>query len=117
MEKKYIRCEKFPAHNKNDCPAINLHCGQCSKMGHYVSVCRNKSEVRELKYGNFLGSITQEKVHSVKWVEKLEWQAKIKVCSKIINFRFDTGADITVIPDWLKKIPQLHEKQIKDYMD
>ena len=43
------------------------------KIGHYASVCRNKSEVRELKDGNFLGSITLEKVNSVKGMEELEW--------------------------------------------
>ena len=60
-------------------------------------------EVRELKDGNFLGSITLEKVNSVKGAEESEWQAKIKVtikiCSKIIHFRLDTDVDIAVIPD------------------
>ena len=101
MRNKYIWCGKFPAHKRNDCLAINVCCRQCSKIGHYASVCRNKSEVREQKDGNFWGSITLEKVNSVKGVE--EWQAKIKVtvkvCSKIINFRLDTGADVTVIID------------------
>ena len=61
--KKCIRCGKFPVHNKNDCPAINEHNRQCSKIGNYASVCRNKSEVKELKDGSFLGSITLEKVN------------------------------------------------------
>ena len=79
-------------------------------MGHYASVYRNKSEVREIKVGNFLGSIILEKVKSVKGEEDLEWQAKIKVttkvCCKIIDFRLDTGADMTVIPDGsFKKFP------------
>ena len=110
MEKICVRWGKFPAHNTNDCLAINVRCRQCSKIGHYASVCRNKSEVRELKDGNFLGSFTLEKVNSVKGLEELKWQAKIKVtikvCSKIINFLLDTGADETVIPDWFfeKKI-------------
>ena len=44
-------------------------------------------------------------------MEELEWQAKTKVttkvCSKIINFRLDTGVDVTVIPDrfFSKKFP------------
>ena len=102
MEKKYIRCRKFPVHNRNDCPAIYVCCRQCSKIRHYAKVCKTKSEVKKLKEDNFLGSITLDKIDSVKGVEGLEWQAKIKVttkvCSKITNFRLDTGADMTVIP-------------------
>ena len=101
MEKKCIQCGKFPTHNRNDCPAIYVPCRQCSKIGHYAKVCKNKSEVRELKEDDFLGSITLDKIYSVKGVEGLEWQAKIKVttkvCCKIINFRLDTGVDVTVI--------------------
>ena len=48
-------------------------------------------------------------MNSVKGAERLEWPVKIKVitkiCSKIINFRLDTGADVTVIPDrFLRKM-------------
>ena len=101
---------------------INVHCRQCSKIGHYASVCRNQSEVRKLKYGNFLGSIIQEKVNSVKGEEELEWHTKIKVttkvCSKIINFRLDTSTDVTAIPfRFFKRISQLYESHIKDYMN
>ena len=121
-EKKCIRCRKFPAHNRNDCPAIYVPCRQRSKIGHYAKVCKNKSEVRELKEDDFLGSITLDKINSVKGVEGSEWQAKIKVttkvCSKINNFQLDTGTDVTVVPDWfLEKNPQLHRRWIKNYMN
>ena len=66
MEKKYIRCGKLPAHNRNDCPAIYVRCRECSKIGYYASVCRNKSEVRELKDDNLLGLIILEKVKKMK---------------------------------------------------
>ena len=48
-EKKCIRCGKFPAHNRNDCPAINVRCWQCSEIGHYARVCKSKSELGSLK--------------------------------------------------------------------
>ena len=72
-EKKFIQCGKFPAHNRNDCPAINVCGRQCSKIEHYAKVCKNKSEIRELKDDDFLGSITLNKINSVKGVEGLEW--------------------------------------------
>ena len=115
-EKKCIRCGKFPAHNRNDYPAINVRCWQCSKIEHYGKFCKKKSEVRELKEDNFLGSITLDKINSVKGVEGLEWQVKIKVttkvCSKIINFQLDTGVDMT--NSWpVFLILQLYGRQIK----
>ena len=54
MERKCMRRGKFPDNNKNDCLAINVRCRQCSKIRRYASVCRNKSEIRELKDSNFL---------------------------------------------------------------
>ena len=28
-EKTYQRCRNFHGHNRNGCPAINVHCRQC----------------------------------------------------------------------------------------
>ena len=68
LEKKCVWCGKFPAHNRNDCPPINVRCRQCSKIGHFAKVCKNKSEIRELKEDDFLGSITLDRINSVKGV-------------------------------------------------
>ena len=126
MEKKCIRYEKFPAQNKSfplktekTIQQLMYVADSVSKIEHYGSVCKNKSEFRERKDRNFLSSFLEkllEKVNSVEREEQFEWQEKIKVttkvCRKIIYFRLDTGADMTVILDrFFKKTPQLYERQ------
>lgn len=103
-EKKCMRCGYFISHSRDNCPAINAKCKKCHKLGHYSTVCKNKS-VRGVaeEEKHFLGSISLGNIKDSEVNEKNDWQANIKVttaiCSKIVNFRLDTGADVTVIPD------------------
>ena len=113
-EEKYSkcgRCGKSPSHNRQDCPAKDAECRKCSKIGHYANVCRTKAGVRyvveEEEDESFLGTIETE---SVNQIEDDKWHAKIKVNGKLINFRLDTGADVTVVPDQLFRKNSPHIK-------
>uniref|UniRef100_A0A0L8G9Y1 Peptidase A2 domain-containing protein n=1 Tax=Octopus bimaculoides TaxID=37653 RepID=A0A0L8G9Y1_OCTBM len=53
---------------------------------------------------HFLGYVSSENINAVCEDNKIEWQAKIevttKVCSTIVEFRLDTGEDVIVVPNW-----------------
>ena len=48
MEKKYIRCGKFPIHNRNDCPAVHVHCKDSVQKSEIMQVFAGTS----LQLGN-----------------------------------------------------------------
>ncbi|KAG7510038.1 gypsy-16 si [Solea senegalensis] len=51
QQRKYFRCgsNRHLANDKN-CPAASVKCNNCSKMGHYLKVCKSAvSEVREVE--------------------------------------------------------------------
>ena len=65
------RCGKQGPHNQTQCPAKDVVCHGCGKIGHFKSVCRStstKSAVRTAKTeDNFLGTVyTQAKYQMLK---------------------------------------------------
>ena len=92
------RCGKAPAHSRGDCPAKDAECRKCSKKGHCAAVCRSNKFVRHMEEEEdiILGAITEGQVNTL----KEDWfHAKIQVNGQNIQFRVDTGADVSVIPD------------------
>lgn len=103
-KRKCIRCGYFTSHGRDDCPAMHATCNKCKKLGHYASECRTKSVRGVAKEENdFLGSISLGNIKNGEEEGKIDWQINIKVTttknSRIVNFRLDTGADVTVVPD------------------
>ncbi|KAK7096429.1 hypothetical protein V1264_005727 [Littorina saxatilis] len=89
------RCGRTPPHNREACPAKNAKCHQCSKVGHYATVCRSSNiqtveeeEGAEAYLGSVVGEVTSDK-----------WQITVKIEGADQVFKIDTGADVTVIPD------------------
>ena len=97
------RCGKSPIHPKQKCPAREATCNNCHKKGHYQAVCRNKkpAKVRSVQHDEdkddvFMGTI-QSNVDSAKAREI--WMTKVTINGhREIEFKVDTGADVTVIP-------------------
>jgi hypothetical protein len=92
---KYNRCGRSPTHNRNNCPARNATCHKCSKKGHYAFICKSRSTVREVKDYSFLGEINSN--------DSEPWIINLKVKDTDIQFKIDTGADLSVVPEYVFK--------------
>ena len=96
------RCGK-KKHNENEtCPAKKSTCNKCAKVGHWGLVCRSKRLVREVVaepqeqqqfHPYFLGAVNKKESTAEQWVIELQ------VGSTPVDFKIDTGADVTVISE------------------
>ena len=96
------RCGQSPKHDKRSCPAKDSVCHRCHKKGHFKAVCRSKREVREVLVSDdsqdeFLGVIHSE-TDSLSSTEA-PWTTKLELNGRNIEFKIDTGADVTVISE------------------
>ena len=98
------RCVKTPSHSRRQCPAREAICHRCHKKGHYQSMCRTlpkqsiqsiTSEVPEGFSDQFLGVVTDSTNHSNLW------NATVMLNGKAVEFKLDTGANVSVIPTQL----------------
>lgn len=94
------KCGSSPFHQFYKCPANNQNCLNCKQRGHYSKCCRNK-KVNELvssdqngSFLEYLGEVTLE-------VNSDKWMIDVLLNQKVVNFKIDTGADVTVIGDKL----------------
>ena len=94
--KNCCRCGKV--HDKNQCPAKEVECHRCHRKGHYSSLCYSKT-VAELLVDSeginldtaFLNTVNEEKTSC--------WNVKVAICGKDIDFKLDTGAEVTAVSD------------------
>ena len=96
------RCGQLPKHDKKNCPAKDSICHKCHKKGHYKAVCRSKRLVGEVQASDdseneFLGVIHSE-TDSLSSTEA-PWTTILELNGRNIEFKIDTGADVTVISE------------------
>ena len=102
-ETKCTRCLGTP-HSKQECPTNDSKCNKCSKEGHWAKSCKSQLKKKvgdvyscqevELEGEFFLGQLTE--VNMVEGNSKEPWRAQVKLNEHAV--KFDTGADVTVIP-------------------
>ena len=96
------RCGKAPFHPRHQCPAREAECHKCRKIGHFQSMCRtiqDLSQVQTEQTDFFLSTINN--VSST----KKSWTADVMVNGIPIQFKIDTGAEVTAIPlTYLRKL-------------
>ena len=100
---KCTRCGKYPSHGKQQCPARESKCHACGKKGHFKSMCRSHVTVKTVETTSgekaFLGVVGESE-------ELNPWSVTLTVNGVPVEFKIDTGADVTVIPvDILWNIP------------
>lgn len=86
------KCGGAP-HGKHECPANAVGCHGCGKMGHYQRVCHAGRAVHgideeEEEEDFFLGYVTNDCD---------AWTVDISILDKLLTFKLDTGADVTVV--------------------
>ena len=93
------RCGRGHAPGRDHCPANTAECRKCHKKGHYADLCRTKtvSETTCAASGNeqtfFLGAVTCSDDSEPAWRHTLKTQGGE------INFKIDSGADVTIISE------------------
>ena len=95
--KQCRKCGKSPSHPPSQCPANDVVCRGCGKKGHYKRVCLSAKSVNEVQENPedeslFLGTVT---------AGKDPWTVNLLVNNKKVQFKIDTGADVTVIPHYV----------------
>ena len=94
---KCFRCGG-QSQQKSDCPARDSICHNCNKKGHWKRACKNSKKVNEISSGQndeiFLGEVVIDAVST----SQQPWQAEISINDNPVNFKIDTGADVSVIP-------------------
>ena len=101
--KKFVDdMEKLLITPRQQCPAREATCHNCSKKGHFKSVCRSRNAVDDISNEEefiFLDTVSLE-IAAVNGGTK-PWTIGIHLNGDPIEFKIDTGADVTVIPQLL----------------
>ncbi|KAJ8377185.1 hypothetical protein SKAU_G00077650 [Synaphobranchus kaupii] len=87
------KCGSSQSHPPRECLAYDVTCHSCGKKGHYRRVCKSAKAVHEVQEEDeeqFLGSVSAE--------EGDPWMVDIDISDRQVQFKIDTGADVTVIP-------------------
>ena len=91
------RCGKSPQHSWKQCPAREADCRRCNRKGHFAVVCRSGQRVEAIEESQetgedaFMGTIQCQKQDI--------WKQDIQMNGVLVNFKLDTGAAVTAIPE------------------
>ena len=110
------RCGRTPAHDRQHCPARDVSCHKCGKIGHFQSVCRS-ARVSNVDTGTdypredevnvdtgtdypsedeaFLGGVEA----TIATTSSNPWTVTVNVNGTPLELHIDTGAEVTVIPE------------------
>ncbi|UYV67540.1 hypothetical protein LAZ67_5001162 [Cordylochernes scorpioides] len=104
-----IRCGASKFHPHKDCPAKEVKCHKCKKVGHFAKMCYNKT-VGQVTQGDdyhFVGNIHENGQNTN------DWKVYVKVDKIKILFKMDTGADVNIIPQEIYFKNFAHKKLCK----
>ena len=85
-------------HRRNECPAKDSTCNACRKRGHWKKMCRSTKKVAEVNQKEeselFLGEVHIDHLKS----GNNQWKVDIMVNDQLVNFKIDSGANVSVLP-------------------
>ena len=108
------RCGR-PRHSSPDqCRALKAECHSCKEVGHFSKFCRNKKASKG-KVGKAdrvrADSVSEAFLGSVSQSDRAEdpWRVQVEMGSRSVDFKLDTGADVTCITPrlWEQDSPEL----------
>ena len=100
LRKNCTRCGRG-SHRREKCPARDAECHRCGRRGHYSAQCFSKTT----------GSSTLNAAHTtdvdidssfldtVTTADQSSWTATVKIGTQEVDFKLDTGAEVTAISD------------------
>ncbi|XP_064475528.1 uncharacterized protein K02A2.6-like [Ornithodoros turicata] len=97
-------CGSRQFHQRTDCPAQGKTCNLCKKLGHFASVCKSaspshKSGTRRRQQGKARRAVEEVFLGDIRNPSSSDaWYIIAKVDGKPVNFKVDTGADVTAVP-------------------
>jgi len=108
----------FDVHVSGGCPAANLKCNGCGKMGHFVRKCRAKQDRPKQRAPHRVdcseSSCSQEHstdslMDSVYLSEVVDtpkgWFSDVCMDGVKVRFKLDTGAEVSVVPEGIAPSP------------
>ena len=93
---KCTRCGQA-RHKGDKCPAKSAECHRCHRKGHYSSQCFSKTvaasanSMESQQDSAFLGSVSAD--------NETSWTTTLRVAGGRIDFKLDTGAEVTAISE------------------
>ena len=95
-----------PSHPREKCPAKDAVCHRCHKKGHYGSQCLTKL-VSEIEPDDSHNKLDTAFLDTVTTKTESAWFATIVINGRKLNFKLDTGAEVTAISEQeYKKLDQ-----------
>ncbi|KAL5488539.1 hypothetical protein EMCRGX_G017493, partial [Ephydatia muelleri] len=84
-------------HDYGKCPAYRATCYSCRKRGHFKSQCSSKRGTPDQDADE--GEIEQVETAFLGGVggRKGQWVTKMSLCGQLVQFKIDTGAEVTAI--------------------
>lgn len=96
-------CGNSAYHRRSQCPALKSKCTQCSRIGHWAKVCNKKKVNAIVETSTNNDNASSDDTFFLNSVDKISqetsWIRSIRVNNRnSIQFKIDTGADVTVLP-------------------
>ena len=91
-------------HDRGNCPASGKRCRKCDREGHFAKMCRAKKEpTRNIQQVDEERQGESEEVYLDEAVTTTDkgWFSRVTMNGNPVNFKLDTGAEVTVVPEHL----------------
>lgn len=92
------RCDS--RHEFKKCPAFDSECFRCKRKGHFAKMCKVKTinEVSDKGEFYFIDTLFGEQECLMKSSKNAVWKKSIFVNNMEVDFKLDTGAEISCLP-------------------
>ena len=128
------RCQRCGLYHGTWCPAVGKTCRNCGNLNHFQSVCKSRANRKQIHNVNVNSDVEDEsaKVHeqdtryvNTFFIGSLDdanddvppWRIDLRINDLDVNFKIDTGADVSVITEsqWkkMRPRPKIHTTQAK----
>ncbi|XP_048582128.1 uncharacterized protein K02A2.6-like [Nematostella vectensis] len=104
-------CGRQAVRLRKDCPAKNIQCHNCQKIGHFATVCQSAKQVHEVDGHDDSNLDTFYMMGEVNSISENFWSVELLVDENACDFKLDSGSKVTVVSDqtpWIKGM-QLEE--------